>query len=111
MPTRRLCCRSQNYPSKSPAVTTICRLEKIFSTAATFTQQYDYDSLNRVQRVHDGTTWQQEHTYDRYGNRIINTAGNKTWGTGINNLSESIHTTTNSAAATKKCGLANKKPL
>jgi hypothetical protein len=50
-------------------------------------QQYDYDNLNRLQRVHEYTgntslDWQQEYVYDRYGNRTIHQTN--TWGTGIN---------------------------
>jgi len=50
-----------------------------FARLASYTtwyQQYDYDSLNRLQRVHEytgstPTDWQQEYSYDRYGNRTI----------------------------------------
>jgi YD repeat-containing protein len=34
-------------------------------------QDYSYDSLNRLQDVHDGTNWKQQYEYDRYGNRKI----------------------------------------
>src|SRR5205807_1672104 len=49
-------------------------------------QQYDYDSLNRLQRAHEYTgntqlDWQQEFVYDPYGNRTIHQTN--TWGTGI----------------------------
>src|SRR5688572_9119174 len=45
-------------------------------------QEYDYDSLNRLKRVHEYTgntalDWQQEFDYDRWGNRTINATG--TW--------------------------------
>jgi RHS repeat-associated protein len=45
-------------------------------------QQYDYDSLNRLKRVHEYTgntqlDWQQEYDYDRWGNRTLNASG--TW--------------------------------
>jgi RHS repeat-associated protein len=45
-------------------------------------QQYDYDELNRLKRVHEYTgntalDWQQEFDYDRWGNRIINATN--TW--------------------------------
>ena len=47
-------------------------------------EQYDYDPLNRLQRVHEYTgntqlDWQQTFTYDRFGNRTIdynNTSSN-----------------------------------
>lgn len=35
------------------------------------TQQFDYDQLNRLQDVHEGNSWKQQHTYDRFGNRTI----------------------------------------
>lgn len=43
-------------------------------------QQYDYDELNRLQRVREFTgdatkDWQQQFDYDRWGNRTINGAG------------------------------------
>jgi YD repeat-containing protein len=52
-----------------------------------WTQQFDYDKLNRlnwVKELNDGgaTLWQQEYEYDRYGNRTIHQAN--TWGAGIN---------------------------
>ena len=50
-------------------------------------QQYDYDSLNRLnsaREVLNGVEqWKQQFTYDRWGNRTINTG--VTYGTGINN--------------------------
>jgi RHS repeat-associated protein len=50
-------------------------------------QQYDYDSLNRLnwaREVKDNVErWKQQFNYDRWGNRTINTA--LTSGTGINN--------------------------
>src|SRR5258707_13371972 len=40
------------------------------------TQNYDYDSLNRLQRVYEGDPqtpdWHQSYVYDRWGNRTIN---------------------------------------
>jgi RHS repeat-associated protein len=61
-------------------------------------QQYEYDSLNRLTSAReelDGGTeqWKQQFTYDRWGNRIINTGG--TYGTGINNKAFSVDTTNN----------------
>ncbi len=49
--------------------------------AGLFVQNYDYDSLNRLQRVREGS-WQQEFVYDRWGNRTIHQTN--TWGDGIN---------------------------
>jgi RHS repeat-associated protein len=55
---------------------------------AIYTQQYEYDQLNRLKRVFDGTNWQQAYTYDRYGNRSIN--GGATWGQNINNMQAAV---------------------
>jgi RHS repeat-associated protein len=62
---------------------------------AIFSQQYEYDQLNRLKRVYDGTTWQQAYTYDRYGNRSID--GGATWGQNINTMQAAVvpNTTTN----------------
>ncbi len=72
------------------------------SNPTSWYQQYDYDSLNRLQRVHEYTgntnfDWQQEYVYDRYGNRSINGNSNATWGNGINNNQAAVvqNTTTN----------------
>jgi RHS repeat-associated protein len=66
----------------------------------TWYQQYDYDTLNRLQRVHEytgntTTDWQQEYAYDRYGNRTINGATDKTFGLGINSAQMAVSTATN----------------
>lgn len=45
------------------------------------TQEFEYDSLNRVQWVKEGTNWRQQYSYDRYGNRLIDQAN--TFGDGI----------------------------
>ena len=49
----------------------------------TWYQQYDYDNLNRLQRVKEFNSsntqlWQQEYGYDRYGNRTLHQTN--TWG-------------------------------
>jgi RHS repeat-associated protein len=41
-------------------------------------QQFDYDSLNRLQDVHEGTSWRQQYSYDRFGNRKIDQANTTT---------------------------------
>jgi RHS repeat-associated protein len=74
------------------------------TSSTSWYQQYDYDSLNRLQRVHEytgnaSTDWQQEYVYDRYGNRTINTSTNATWG-GVNNQSFEVETATNRLLAT-----------
>jgi RHS repeat-associated protein len=56
------------------------------STETTWYQQFDYDYLNRLKRVHEYTgntnlDWQQEFAYDRWGNRTISQTN--TWGTNI----------------------------
>ena len=58
------------------------------------TQEFEYDSLNRLLRTRQGSTWQQEYSYDRYGNRSINAGA--TWG-GVNSTQSSVvpNTTTN----------------
>ncbi len=63
-------------------------------------QQYDYDELNRLKRVHEytgvgGLDWQQEYLYDRWGNRTIDDGVTKTFGTGINNTKFEIDAATN----------------
>lgn len=70
------------------------------TSATSWSQQYDYDTLNRLQRVHEstGTTaldWQQEYAYDRYGNRTINGATDKTFGNGVNSAQMAVSTATN----------------
>jgi hypothetical protein len=66
----------------------------------TWYQQYDYDTLNRLQRVHEYTgnnalDWQQEYVYDRYGNRTIDGNSAKTFGNGVNSAQMSVSTATN----------------
>jgi RHS repeat-associated protein len=56
-------------------------------------QDYEYDSLNRLQRVHDGSNWQQQYSYDRYGNRTIDQAN--TFGTNIPKPSFTVNTANN----------------
>lgn len=65
----------------------------------TWYQQYDYDPLNRLQRVHEYTgdtnkDWQQEYDYDRFGNRRISQGGT-TQGGSINRLDTAISAATN----------------
>ncbi len=59
----------------------------------TFAQTFDYDNLNRLQRVTDGSSWQQEYVYDLYGNRTIHETN--TWGTGINKKDFTVNTVNN----------------
>ncbi|MGH9931365.1 MAG: RHS repeat-associated core domain-containing protein, partial [Pyrinomonadaceae bacterium] len=63
----------------------------------TWWQRYDYDNLNRLQRVSEvngsQTVWQQEYVYDRYGNRTMHQTN--TWGGGINKKDFSVSTTNN----------------
>jgi hypothetical protein len=70
------------------------------SSSTSWYQQYDYDNLNRLQRVHEYTgntalDWQQEYVYDRWGNRTIRQEPDKTWGSGINKKDFTVNTTTN----------------
>jgi len=65
------------------------------STYVSWIQQYDYDTLNRLQSVSEvangAQQWRQWFSYDRWGNRTIDTAQDqgdpnpRTYGTGINN--------------------------
>jgi RHS repeat-associated protein len=61
-------------------------------------QQYGYDHLNRLTSVREdmngASQWQQVYTYDRLGNRRIDTNPSQTWG-GINNLDFELETGTN----------------
>lgn len=59
-----------------------------------FSQSYQYDSINRLQSVAEGS-WRQAYSYDRYGNRKIDTAN--TTGAGINATQSAVvpNTTTN----------------
>jgi RHS repeat-associated protein len=70
------------------------------TSSTSWYQQYEYDSLNRLQRVHEYTgnpvvDWQQEYVYDRYGNRTIHQANTNTWGAGINKKDFTANTANN----------------
>jgi YD repeat-containing protein len=72
------------------------------SSYATWWQRYDYDSLNRLQRVAEITgnaqsDWQQEYVYDRWGNRTIQQTN--TWGAGIPKPNFTVDTYTNRLTA------------
>ena len=61
-------------------------------------QEFDYDSLNRLGSVREvlnggAEQWKQAFTYDRWGNRTINTG--VTYGTGINNKAFTVNTANN----------------
>ncbi|HKY29698.1 MAG TPA: PA14 domain-containing protein, partial [Pyrinomonadaceae bacterium] len=60
---------------------------------AIFTQSYSYDNLNRLLRANEGSNWQQEFVYDRWGNRTIHQTN--TWGTGINKKDFTVNTANN----------------
>jgi RHS repeat-associated protein len=60
---------------------------------AIYVQNYDYDSLNRLQRVREGSNWQQEYFYDRWGNRTVHQTN--TYGTGIPKPNFGVDTATN----------------
>jgi RHS repeat-associated protein len=65
------------------------------SSATSWYQQYEYDSLNRLTEVHERASsnnallWHQSYSYDRYGNRSIQQSGT-TPGVGINNTQTSV---------------------
>ncbi len=53
------------------------------TSSTSWNQQFDYDSLNRLERVKEFNSasaqlWQQEYVYDRWGNRTIHQTN--TWG-------------------------------
>ena len=61
-------------------------------------QEFNYDSLNRLNWVREvlnggAEQWKQAFTYDRWGNRTINTG--VTYGTGINNKAFTVNTINN----------------
>jgi len=61
------------------------------------TQEFDYDSLNRLRWAKEGATWKQQYSYDRYGNRLID-QGN-TFGDGIPKPDFGLDTNTNRLTA------------
>ena len=68
------------------------------SSYTSWYQQYDYDALNRLLRVHEYTgnqslDWQQEYVYDRWGNRTIHQTN--TFGTGINKKDFTVNSANN----------------
>jgi RHS repeat-associated protein len=67
------------------------------NVAAILTQKYQYDGLNRLQRIYDGDpnspAWQQRYSYDRYGNRTIDVNG--TFNAGVPTLSFGVDVNTN----------------
>jgi RHS repeat-associated protein len=68
------------------------------SSYTSWSQQYDYDSLNRLLRVHEYTGTpaldsQQEFVYDRWGNRTIHQSN--TFGAGINKKNFTVATANN----------------
>ncbi len=69
------------------------------SSSDSFTQFYEYDSLNRLQSVRENKNggadnWKQAYVYDRFGNRTINSSTSATYG-GVNNLEFEIEPGTN----------------
>jgi RHS repeat-associated protein len=64
---------------------------------AVYVQNFDYDSLNRLQRVREGTNWQQEYAYDRWGNRTIQQTN--TYGMGIPKPNFGVNTARNQLTA------------
>jgi RHS repeat-associated protein len=65
------------------------------SSYVTWRDHFDYDPLNRLQRVHEETPSdsQQEYVYDRWGNRTIHQTN--TWGVGIPKPNFGVDPTTN----------------
>jgi YD repeat-containing protein len=79
------------------------RKQEVFiPNSDTFAQFYDYDALNRLQKVNESKNgaafnWQQQFVYDRYGNRTIDPTN--TWGTGIPKPNFGVDTATNRLTA------------
>ena len=72
-------CGGQNSTTSMPENNGNLRRQEIYiPNGPMFAQTFDYDSLNRLQRVTEGSSWQQEYVYDRYGNRTIHQTN--TWG-------------------------------
>lgn len=66
-------------------------------SVATRSQYFEYDTLSRLKSAREVLSgveqWKQQFTYDRWGNRTINTG--VTYGAGINNKSFTVDTTKN----------------
>ena len=66
-------------------------------SVATRTQSFDYDTVNRLKFAREVMSsveqWKQQFTYDRWGNRTINTG--VTYGLGINNKAFTVNTANN----------------
>jgi len=72
-------CGGQNSTAAMPENNGNLRRQEIYiPSGPMFAQTFDYDTLNRLQRVTEGSSWQREYVYDRYGNRTIHQTN--TWG-------------------------------
>jgi YD repeat-containing protein len=86
------------------------------STYVSWIQQYDYDTLNRLQSVSEVANgvqqWRQWFSYDRWGNRTIDATQDqgdpnpRTYGTGINNKAFQTEDATNRLYAPGDLALA-----
>lgn len=63
------------------------------------TQEFDYDSLNRLRWVKEGTSWKQQYVYDRYGNRLVDQDPANTFGDGVPKPDFGLDTNTNRLTA------------
>jgi RHS repeat-associated protein len=77
-----------------------------------WSQQYEYDSLNRLTEVHEHATnntllWHQSYTYDRYGNRTLKASATSD---GINKQSFEVESTTNRLLAPGDSALSSSFP-
>jgi RHS repeat-associated protein len=91
-------CGGQNSTTAMPENNGNLRRQEIYiPSGPMFAQTFDYDTLNRLQRVTEGSSWQQEYVYDRYGNRTINASGTTD---GINKQIFEVETATNRLLAT-----------
>jgi RHS repeat-associated protein len=83
-------CAGQSMPINNGSLR---RQEVYIPGGPMFPQDYDYDSLNRLQDIHDGTNWRQQYIYDRYGNRTVDQAN--TFGSGIPKPNFTVSTVNN----------------
>jgi len=79
------------------------------SASTAWYQKFDYDQLNRLQRVKEYNSansqlWQQEYSYDRWGNRGLHQTN--TWGTGINKTELAFDTTNNNNRLVVPAGIS-----
>lgn len=89
----------------------LLRQENYIPGSSFFQDNFEYDQLNRLKFISEklnGTgnpSFKQTYSYDRYGNRRINTSPSETFG-GVNNLDFDLEESTNRLYALGDLGLA-----